>query len=160
MSTAADAAAAVNGQRQWERLMTMARHGAISETGVNRACLTASDREARRSLMAWAEQAGASVSVDAAANLWLWREGRDPSAPAVVTGSHMDTQPNGGRFDGIYGVIAGLEVLEVLREANHATQRPIEVVAWTDEEGGRFAPGLGRGWWPCPGRCGSTPGNS
>ena len=82
-----------------------------------------------------------AVSVDAAANLWLRREGTDPSAAPVLTGSHMDTQPNGGRFDGIYGVIAGLEALTALHDAGIVTRRPIEVVAWTNEEGGRFAPG-------------------
>src|SRR6185295_6523319 len=83
----------------------------------------------------------ASVSVDAAANLWLRREGTDQHASPVLTGSHMDTQPNGGRFDGIYGVIAGLEALTALHEAGARLRRPVEVVAWTNEEGGRFAPG-------------------
>ncbi|MGA9865878.1 MAG: M20 family metallo-hydrolase [Acetobacteraceae bacterium] len=134
-------ATSVNEQRQWDRLMAMARIGAIAGDGVNRACLTALDREARRLLIDWATEAGASVSVDAAANLWLRREGTDPAAAPVLTGSHMDTQPNGGRFDGIYGVIAGLEALAALHDANITTRRPIEVVAWTNEEGGRFAPG-------------------
>ncbi len=81
------------------------------------------------------------MSVDAAANLWLRREGTDPHAAPVVTGSHMDTQPNGGRFDGIYGVIAGLEALTALHQSGTTLRRPVEVVAWTNEEGGRFAPG-------------------
>jgi N-carbamoyl-L-amino-acid hydrolase len=135
------AAAAVNEQRQWDRLMAMAQLGAIPGDGVNRACLTELDRQARCLLIGWAKAIGAAVSVDAAANLWLRREGSDPEAAAVVTGSHMDTQPNGGRFDGIYGVIAGLEALTALHDAGVATRRPIEVVAWTNEEGGRFAPG-------------------
>ncbi|MGA8192296.1 MAG: M20 family metallo-hydrolase, partial [Acetobacteraceae bacterium] len=79
--------------------------------------------------------------VDAAANLWLRLEGTDPRAAAVVTGSHMDTQPNGGRFDGIYGVIAGLEALTALQQSGTKPRRPVEVVAWTNEEGGRFSPG-------------------
>jgi N-carbamoyl-L-amino-acid hydrolase len=112
--------APVDEQRQWDRLMAMAKIGAIPENGVNRACLT---------------------ELDAAANLWLRREGSDPDAAPVVTGSHMDTQPNGGRFDGIYGVIAGLEAITALHHAGTKTRRPIEVVAWTNEEGGRFAPG-------------------
>jgi len=136
-----DAVSAVSEQRQWERLMAMAHIGAIPGDGVNRACLTELDRAARRLLIAWAEEIGAAVSVDAAANLWLRREGSDPHAAAVVTGSHMDTQPNGGRFDGIYGVIAGLETLSALHDANMTLRRPIEVVAWTNEEGGRFSPG-------------------
>ncbi len=135
------AAEAISERRQWDRLMAMARIGAISGDGVNRACLTELDREARRLLIGWAREIGASVSIDAAANLWLRREGNDAGASAVVTGSHMDTQPNGGRFDGIYGVIAGLEALTALHETNALLRRPIEVVAWTNEEGGRFAPG-------------------
>jgi N-carbamoyl-L-amino-acid hydrolase len=127
--------------RLWDRLMAMARIGAIAGDGVNRACLTALDREARRLLIGWAREIGADVSVDAAANLWLRRAGRETKAEPVVTGSHMDTQPNGGRFDGIYGVLAGLEALQALHDAGVVTRRPIEVVAWTNEEGGRFAPG-------------------
>jgi N-carbamoyl-L-amino-acid hydrolase len=131
----------VDERRQWDRLMAMARIGAIPDDGVNRACLTELDRQARRLLIGWARDIGASISVDAAANLWLRRDGTDPTATPVVTGSHMDTQPNGGRFDGIYGVIAGLEALTALHDAGTTTRRPIEVVAWTNEEGGRFAPG-------------------
>ena len=133
--------AKVNEQRQWDRLMAMASIGAIAGDGVNRACLTELDREARRLLIGWAKEIGAVVSVDAAANLWLRRDGSDPHAPPVLTGSHMDTQPNGGRFDGIYGVIAGLEAITAIHDAGAVTRRPIEVVAWTNEEGGRFAPG-------------------
>src|SRR5579871_947847 len=131
----------VSEQRQWDRLMAMAKLGAIPGDGVNRACLTELDREARRLLIGWAKAIGASVSVDAAANLWLRHEGSDTAAAPVVTGSHMDTQPNGGRFDGIYGVIAGLEAITALHDDGVTTRRPIEVVAWTNEEGGRFAPG-------------------
>jgi len=133
--------AEIDERRQWDRLMAMARIGAIADDGVNRACLTELDRQARRLLINWAEEIGASVSVDAAANLWLRREGTDPQAAPVVTGSHMDTQPNGGRFDGIYGVIAGLEALTALHQSGVTLRRPVEVVAWTNEEGGRFAPG-------------------
>ena len=133
--------AKVNEQRQWDRLMAMASIGAIAGDGVNRACLTELDRAARRLLIGWAKEVGASVSVDAAANLWLHRDGSDPQAAPVLTGSHMDTQPNGGRFDGIYGVIAGLEAITAMHDAGIVTRRPIEVVAWTNEEGGRFAPG-------------------
>ena len=135
------AVAAVDERRQWERLMAMAKIGAIAGDGVNRACLTELDRQARRLLIAWAGEIGAEVSIDAAANLWLRRQGADPQAAPVVTGSHMDTQPNGGRFDGIYGVIAGLEALAALHRSGTVLRRPVEVVAWTNEEGGRFAPG-------------------
>ena len=135
------AAAAVSEQRQWDRLMEMARFGTIPNDGVNRACLTRHDRAARRVVIGWAEAAGLSVSIDEAANLWLRREGSDPAAAPVLTGSHMDSQPQGGRFDGIYGVMAGLEALTALHDAGVRTRRPVEVVAWTNEEGGRFAPG-------------------
>ncbi len=133
--------AQVNEGRQWDRLMALARIGAIPGDGVNRACLTAGDREARRLMIGWAREIGLEVSIDALANLWLRRAGTDPDAAPVLTGSHMDSQPEGGRFDGIYGVVAGLEAVQALHEAGIATRRPIEVVAWTNEEGGRFAPG-------------------
>jgi beta-ureidopropionase / N-carbamoyl-L-amino-acid hydrolase len=137
----ARAAAAVDETRQWARLMELARLGAIPGDGVNRACLTPLDRAARRLLVGWAPAAGAAVSVDAAATLVLRRPGTDPAAAPVLTGSHMDSQPEGGRFDGIYGVVAGLEALTALEAAGLRTRRPIELVAWTNEEGSRFAPG-------------------
>ena len=138
---AARAADAVSETRQWERLMRLAQIGAIPGDGVNRPCLSPGDREARRLVIAWAQAAGATVSVDAAANLFLRRAGTNPDLAPVLTGSHMDSQPEGGRFDGIYGVIAGLEALSALEDAGIVTERAIEVVAWTNEEGGRFAPG-------------------
>ena len=141
MDEAPRPSAAVDEQRLWDRHRQMAALGAIPGDGVNRACLTPLDRQARRLLIDWAQQAGATVSVDAAANLWLRREGTEADAAPVLTGSHMDTQPQGGRFDGIFGVLAGLEVLSALHESGLRTRRPIEVVAWTNEEGGRFAPG-------------------
>jgi beta-ureidopropionase / N-carbamoyl-L-amino-acid hydrolase len=136
-----DHVATVSLQRQWDRLMELAKLGAIPGNGVNRSCLSALDRQARRKIIAWAREIGAEVSVDDAANLWLRRPGTDPDAAPVLTGSHMDTQPAGGRFDGMYGVMAGLEALTAMHEAGITTRRPIEVVAWTNEEGGRFAPG-------------------
>jgi N-carbamoyl-L-amino-acid hydrolase len=136
-----DAVGAVDEARQWGRLMELARLGAIPGDGVNRQALTALDRDARRLMIAWAEAAGATVTIDEAANLWMRRPGSDDSAAPVLTGSHMDSQPSGGRFDGIYGVVAGLEVLTALHQAGVTTRRPIEVVGWTNEEGSRFAPG-------------------
>jgi len=141
MDRARALAMAVDESRQWDRLMELARIGAIPGDGVNRQALTALDRAARRLVIGWAEAAGARVSVDAAANLWLRVEGADPTAAPVVTGSHMDSQPAGGRFDGIYGVVAGLEVLSGLHDLGLTLERPLEVVAWTNEEGSRFAPG-------------------
>ncbi|MFH5925181.1 M20 family metallo-hydrolase [Roseomonas xinghualingensis] len=144
-STAPNLIAAVDEARQWDRLMQMARLGAITgadgEPGVNRACLTPLDREARRLLISWAERLGLSASVDEIGNLFLRHEGTEADAAPVLTGSHMDTQPNGGRFDGIWGVIAALEAVQAIRETGTTTRRPIEIVAWTNEEGGRFAPG-------------------
>ena len=137
--------AAVSEARQWQRLMEMAAFGGFTDAdghwGVNRACLTQNDRKSRRLLISWAEQAGLAVSVDRLGNLFLRHEGSDRSLAPVLTGSHMDSQPAGGRFDGIWGVIAGLEAVQALREAGVTTRRPIEVVAWTNEEGGRYAPG-------------------
>jgi N-carbamoyl-L-amino-acid hydrolase len=141
MDKARALAGAVDEARQWGRLMELARIGAIPGDGVNRQALTTLDRAARRLLIGWAEAAGAQVSVDAAANLWLRKEGRDPAAAPLLTGSHMDSQPEGGRFDGIYGVVAGLEVLSALHDSGVVLERPLEVVAWTNEEGSRFAPG-------------------
>jgi N-carbamoyl-L-amino-acid hydrolase len=138
---APNAVAAVSEQRQWQRLMEMAKLGAIPGDGVNRACLTPLDREARRLLLSWAVPLGLKPSVDALGNLFLRHEGSNPSLAPVLTGSHMDTQPNGGRFDGTWGVLAALEAVQALREAGTPTKRPIEIVAWTNEEGGRFAPG-------------------
>lgn len=140
-TVAPNAVAAVSEARQWQRLMEMARIGAIPGDGVNRACLTDLDRQARRLLIAWAEKLGLAVSIDRMANLFLRHEGTEPAATPVLTGSHMDTQPSGGRFDGIWGVLAALEAVQALREAGVRTKRPIEIVAWTNEEGGRFAPG-------------------
>ncbi|MFC3124779.1 M20 family metallo-hydrolase [Pseudoroseomonas globiformis] len=150
----------VNQARHWARLMEMAEIGAIpgptdADRGVNRACLTRLDREARRLLIGWARDIGLSVSVDSMANLFLRLEGQDTEAEPVLTGSHMDTQPRGGRFDGIWGVLAGLEAVQAIREGSIWPRRPIEIVAWTNEEGGRFAPGcMGSMAWS-----GSEPAN-
>jgi N-carbamoyl-L-amino-acid hydrolase len=141
LETMDNARLAISETRQWDRLMELAEIGAIEGNGVNRQALTALDREARRLVIGWAEQIGAKVSVDEAANLWFRVEGSDPDAAPVLTGSHMDTQPKGGRFDGIYGVIAGLEAVAALHDAGIVTRRSIEVVAWTNEEGCRFGVG-------------------
>jgi len=134
-------AGAVREDRLWQRHVAMAGIGAIPGRGVNRQCLTAADIRARALLISWARARGYQVQVDDIANLFIRRNGRDPSAAPVMTGSHMDTQPAGGRFDGIFGVLAGLEALEALDDLGVETERPIDVVAWTNEEGGRFSPG-------------------
>lgn len=130
----------VDEHRLWTRHMTMAQFGAIPGNGVNRAAFSDEDIAARRLLISWARERNFSVALDAIGNLFVRRAGADPHAPPVITGSHMDSQPRGGRFDGIYGVLAGLEALEAIEQAGARTRRPIELVAWSNEEGGRFPP--------------------
>ena len=131
----------VDGGRLWRRLMEMAEIGAIPGNGVNRQALSEEDIAARELLIDWAQRRGYAVAVDEAANLFIRRPGLEPGLAPVLTGSHMDSQPRGGRFDGIYGVIAGLEAIEALDDAETASRRPVELVAWTNEEGSRFDPG-------------------
>ena len=128
----------INGARLWSRLMAMGQVGATAAGGCNRQALTDLDFEGRRLLCGWAAAAGCTTRVDAIGNLFVRRPGRDDSLPAVLTGSHLDTQPTGGRFDGIYGVLAGLEVIETLNEAGVVTRHPLEVAVWCNEEGCRF----------------------
>ncbi len=135
------AAQAVDRERLWRRHEIMARFGARPDGGVNRAALSPEDIAARAALIGWAEALGLEFAVDDIANLYLRRPGRDAGASPVLTGSHMDSQPAGGRFDGIYGVLAGLEALEAMAAAGVTTKRPVELAAWTNEEGGRYAPG-------------------
>ncbi|HEX5078244.1 MAG TPA: M20 family metallo-hydrolase [Geminicoccaceae bacterium] len=138
---ARSAIAAVDGQRLWRRHMAMAEIGAIAGDGVNRPALSPEDIRARALLLQWTRSRGWQAAVDPIANLFVRRPGRDPAAAPVVAGSHMDSQPTGGRFDGIFGVLAALEAMEALDAAGIETRHPIELVAWTNEEGGRFAPG-------------------
>jgi N-carbamoyl-L-amino-acid hydrolase len=138
---ARSAAAAVDQERLWRRHMAMAEIGAIAEGGVNRQALSAEDIRARALLLEWTGAHGWQAAVDPIANLFVRRPGRDPAAAPIVAGSHMDSQPAGGRFDGIFGVLAALEAMEALEAAGIATRHPIDLVAWTNEEGGRFAPG-------------------
>lgn len=135
------AAAAVSQGRLWQRHMDMAEIGKIPDGGVNRQCLSPEDLRARALVLDWAQARGFRPAVDDIGNLFVRRAGWDPDAAPVVTGSHMDSQPAGGRFDGIFGVLAGLEAIDALEDAGVETERPIDVVAWTNEEGGRFAPG-------------------
>ena len=135
-----DAVDRVDGNRLWRRHMEMAQIGAIPGNGVNRAAFSDEDIAARKLLVSSARARDFAVSVDGIGNLFVRRAGRDAAAPPVMTGSHMDSQPRGGRFDGIYGVLAGLEALEAMDAAGAKTRRPIELVAWANEEGGRFPP--------------------
>jgi N-carbamoyl-L-amino-acid hydrolase len=134
-------AAQVDEARHWDRLIQMAKLGAIPGDGVNRAALSDLDHQARRLLLSWAAESGLAPSVDPLGNLFLRHEGADPALAPILAGSHMDSQPKGGRFDGIWGVLAALEAVQAIRESGAVTRCPIEIVAWTNEEGGRFAPG-------------------
>jgi N-carbamoyl-L-amino-acid hydrolase len=130
----------VDGARLWDSLMQLARIGATEKGGVCRLALTELDREARDLFIAWAKEIGCSVRVDAIGNIFARRAGLRDDLPPVMTGSHIDTQPTGGKFDGNYGVLAGLEVLRTLTDANVQTLAPLEVAVWTNEEGSRFVP--------------------
>ncbi|MBL6456975.1 M20 family metallo-hydrolase [Belnapia sp. T6] len=122
--------------------MAMAAIGATPEGGCNRPALSALDGEARALLAEWGRAAGLDVSVDRLGNMMLRREGRDPSRRPVLVGSHLDTQPTGGKFDGPYGVLAGFEILRALQESGAETEAPIILVNWTSEEGCRFSPSM------------------
>jgi beta-ureidopropionase / N-carbamoyl-L-amino-acid hydrolase len=130
----------INGTRLWNALMELARIGATDKGGVKRLALTDLDRQGRDLVVGWAKAEGLAVTVDAIGNVFMRREGANPDLPPVVTGSHIDTQPTGGKFDGNYGVLAGLEVVRTLNEHGIRTEAPIEVAFWTNEEGSRFVP--------------------
>lgn len=133
---------AINPQRLWQYLMEMATIGATEKGGNTRLALSAEDSQGRAQLIAWGEQIGLSPKRDAIGNLFLCKKGkRDDWAP-IVLGSHLDTQPKGGRFDGIYGVLAGLEVLQSLHEKGIETEHPLELAVWCNEEGARFTPAM------------------
>lgn len=132
---------AVREDRLWQRHADMAKLGGTPKGGVNRQALSAEDAAARNLLMSWARARGFSLSTDAIGNLFVRREGTDAQALPVMSGSHMDSQPTGGRFDGMFGVLAAFEALEALEDAGIATKRPVVAVAWTNEEGSRFQPG-------------------
>lgn len=138
----------IDGKRLWDSLMAMAEIGATPKGGVKRLTLTEVDRQGRARFTEWCEAQGLTVRVDAIGNMFARREGRDPARPPVLMGSHLDSQPTGGKFDGALGVIAGLEVIRTLNDLNIETEAPIELVNWTDEEGSRFGHSLmGSGVW-------------
>jgi N-carbamoyl-L-amino-acid hydrolase len=141
MSGAKAVREAIREDRLWQRHADMAKLGGTPRGGVNRQALSAEDAAARNLLASWAKARGFSIFTDAIGNLFVRREGRDPGALPVMSGSHMDSQPTGGRFDGMYGVLAAFEALEALEDAGVATKRPVLAVAWTNEEGSRFQPG-------------------
>src|SRR5579885_168816 len=132
----------IDADRLWLSLMELARIGATEKGGVCRIALTDLDRQGRDLFVRWAREAGATIKVDQLGNIFARREGRDPAKPPIMTGSHLDTQPTGGKFDGAYGVMAGLEVIRTLNDLGYETEAPIEIVAWTNEEGSRFSPAM------------------
>jgi N-carbamoyl-L-amino-acid hydrolase len=132
----------VDADRLWARHIALARHGATANGGVDRQALSAEEVAAWHEVIAWGREAGLAPFTDPAGNLFLRAEGVGPNASPVLTGSHLDSQPTGGRFDGVYGVLAGIEALHAIRDAGVRLQRPVEVVAWMNEEGSRFAPGM------------------
>jgi len=130
----------VDRERLWSRHMELGRIGATKSGGVNRQALTVEDGLARRLVMEWAVALGAEPRIDAIGNLFLRFPGSDANLPPIATGSHLDTQPTGGMFDGIYGVLAGLEVFEALAASDKRLSCPVDLVIWTNEEGSRFPP--------------------
>ena len=130
----------VNGARLWDALMRLANIGGTPKGGVCRIALTELDGQGRDFFISEAKKAGCTIRIDAVGNIFARRPGRNPNRPVVMTGSHIDTQPTGGKFDGNYGVLAGLEVLHTLNDAGIETDAPLEVVVWTNEEGSRFVP--------------------
>jgi len=131
-----------NGDRLWARLMEMARIGATPAGGCNRQALTDEDRLGRALFESWCRALNCTLETDQMGNIFARRAGTEPGLPPVLIGSHLDTQPTGGKFDGVFGVLAGLEVIESLVEQNIPTTHSIEVVAWTNEEGARFSPAM------------------
>lgn len=132
----------IKGDRLWDSLMEMAKIGATEKGGNCRLALSDLDKEGRDLFVRWCEEAGCTVTVDAIGNIFARRPGKNNDLPPVMTGSHLDTQPTGGRFDGVYGVLAGLEVVRTLNDAGIETEAPVEVVVWTNEEGSRFSPAM------------------
>lgn len=130
----------INGERLWRSLMDLGAIGATPKGGVCRLALSELDRQGRDCVVRWAREAGLSVTVDRIGNVFMRRAGRNNALPPVMTGSHIDTQPTGGKFDGNYGVLAGLEVVRTLNDHGIETEAPIEVAFWTNEEGSRFVP--------------------
>lgn len=132
----------IDGDRLWNSLMEMAQIGATAKGGVRRLTLTDLDRESRELFTRWCEDAGCTVTIDRVGNMFARRPGRDPSKKPVMSGSHLDSQPTGGKYDGAYGVLAALEVVRTLNDAGVETEAPVEIAMWTNEEGSRYAPAM------------------
>ena len=136
------AAGFVDEERLWQHHMELARLGATAQGGVNRQALSTEEVQARKMLSRWAEELQLQTLADDAGNLFFRRAGAEPDLAPVMTGSHIDSQPTGGKFDGAFGVLAGFEAFRALDEADIQTRRPIEIAVWMNEEGSRFAPGM------------------
>lgn len=132
----------INAQRLWDTLMETAEIGKTPKGGIKRLTLTDLDRQVRDWFVARCQEAGCTVTVDEMGNIFALRPGKDNALPPVAVGSHLDTQPTGGKFDGILGVLAGLEAIRTLNDAGYETTAPLMVVNWTNEEGSRFAPAM------------------
>ncbi len=132
----------VSEQRLWDRLAAMARFGATAAGGVNRQALSSEDAQAQAELARWGDAIGLTASRDAVGNLFLRLAGTEPDRAPVLSGSHLDSQPTGGRFDGVYGVLAAFEAVQAMHDAGLVPRHPIDIVAWMNEEGSRFAPGM------------------
>lgn len=132
----------INGDRLWDSLMEMAKIGPGVAGGNNRQTLTDADAEGRALFQSWCEAAGMEMGLDTMGNMFARREGTDPEALPVYVGSHLDTQPTGGKYDGVLGVLGGLEIVRSLNDMNIKTKHPIVVTNWTNEEGTRFAPAM------------------
>jgi N-carbamoyl-L-amino-acid hydrolase len=142
MSTIAAANIRVDGDRLWATIMETAKIGGTPKGGICRLTLTDLDREVRHWFADACIAAGCTVTVDEVGNMFARRPGKDPSLPPIAMGSHLDTQPTGGKYDGVIGVLAGLEVLRSLNDSGYETNAPLEVINWTNEEGSRFAPAM------------------
>ena len=130
----------INGDRLWESIMEMAKIGPGVAGGNNRQTLTDDDAKGRELFKSWCEKEGLAMGLDTMGNMFARREGTDPNALPVMVGSHLDTQPTGGKYDGVLGVLGGLEIIRTLNDLDIKTKHPIEIVNWTNEEGTRFAP--------------------
>ncbi|HTO57515.1 MAG TPA: M20/M25/M40 family metallo-hydrolase, partial [Pseudomonadales bacterium] len=130
----------IDGERLWSTLMETAQFGATELGGLRRLTLTDEDKQVRDWFRAACTDAGCTVSIDEMGSIFARRAGSDPAAAPILFGSHLDTQPTGGKFDGILGVLAGLEVMRTLNAFGYTTRHPLEAIDWTNEEGSRFAP--------------------
>ena len=132
----------INSSRLWNSLMEMAKIGETKKGGNCRLALTKEDKEGRDLFIKWCREADCKISIDRVGNIFARRLGKDDKDPVIMTGSHLDTQPTGGRFDGVLGVLAGLEIIRTLNDHMIQTKKSIEVVCWTNEEGSRFSPAM------------------